>query len=345
MSEKHLTSDILNFPEAIDVIEYYLDQGWTDGLPIVPPTPKKVGEFLEYVGLSPSDILGTEPTKGRVITAEKVAINAVMAGCLPQYFPVVASALQAMCEPKFNLHGMSVSTMGSAVLTVVNGPIVDELGLNSGVNVFGPGNRANATIGRAIRLCIINVTGAIPGILDKSTLGHAGKYTFCIAEAEAVNPWNTLQVERGFSNAQSTVTIFAGLSPIQVTNGDGDSPETILPSFYDALFAAGYDQGEVVIILSPEHVGNLARSGWSKREVKQFLYDGAQRIDSNRSAHSGSFRDSDNLDRDADVIKAVVNSPDNITIIVAGGAAGVFSSVIPLWTGGSNSESVTNVIM
>ena len=217
MSTQPLTSNRLEFDDAVEVVEYYFDQGWTDGLPVVPPTVDRVAEFLDAAGRSASDIVGTEPTKGRVITAEKMAINAVMAGCRPEYFPVVVAAIEAMSEPQFNLHAISVSTMGAAVMTVVSGPIARELSLNSGVNVFGPGNRANATIGRAVRLVMMNVTGAEPGELDKATLGHAGKYTWCIAEAEEASPWEPLHVERGFDHDQSAVSVFAGLSPFQTS--------------------------------------------------------------------------------------------------------------------------------
>ena len=198
--------------------------GWTDGLPVVPPTAEKIGAFLDVVGRSPSAILGTEPVRGRVVTVEKVAINAVMAGCRPEYFPVALAAIEAMLEPEHNLHAVTVSTMGAAPLLVVNGPVVKEIGLNSGVSVFGPGHRANATIGRAIRLTIMNATGAVPGDLDQSSLGHAGKYTWCIAEDEETSPWQPLHVDRGYASSQSAVTVFPGLSPIQVSNFGGGSP-------------------------------------------------------------------------------------------------------------------------
>ena len=172
MTVRSLTSKRLEFASADEAIESYLERGWTDGLPVVPPTPVRVGDFLEYSGRPPSEIIGAEPTKGRVITAEKVAINAVMAGCLPEYGPVVLAAVEALCKPSFNLHAITVSTAGAAVLVAVNGPAASETGLNSGVSLFGPGHRANATIGRAVRLAIGNVTGAAPGVLDKATLGH-----------------------------------------------------------------------------------------------------------------------------------------------------------------------------
>ena len=341
MSMQPLTSNRLEFDEAAEVIEYYFKQGWTDGLPVVPPTVERVREFIDYAGRSPSEIVGTEPTKGRVITVEKVAINAVMAGCLPEYLPVVLAAIEAMSEPQFNLHAMTVSTMGAAVLMLVNGPITSQIGLNSGVSVFGPGHRANATIGRAIRLIISNVTGASSGVLDKATLGHAGKYTWCIAEAEGVSPWEPLHVERGLAADQSAVTVFAGLSPTQVSNHLGHDPESILTSFGDAMFAAGHGQSEIVIVLCPEHIGYLKSAGWSKKQVKEFLFKRSQRKVS-EWVQAGVIPDS--TTEDAESLKAVGRSPDSMTIVAAGGPAGAFSAVIPLWGGGSNSQSVTKQI-
>ena len=339
MSTQPLTSVRLEFDEAIDVIESFYERGWTDGLPIVPPTVGRVRQFVEYVGRSPSEIVGAEPTKGRVITLEKVAINAVMAGCLPEHFPVVLAAIEAISEPKFNLHAMTVSTMGAAVFVVVNGPIARSIGLNSGVGVFGPGHRANAAIGRAIRLVIINVTGSVSGVLDKATLGHAGKYTWCIAEAEDVSPWAPLHVDRGLSDGDSAVSVFAGLSPTQVSNSLGNDPSTILNSFGDALFAAGPGQGELVVVLCPEHVGYLRQHGWSKQQVKEFLFERSRRSVSEWVAAGGMEGGSEGGD-----LVGVGRSPESFTLVVAGGPAGAFSSIIPLWGGGSNSQSVTRRI-
>lgn len=326
MSIKPLISDSMEFDSDIDAIEHYMEQGWTDGLPIIPPTRERVRIFLDYVSLAPAEILATEPTKGRVVTAEKVAINAVMAGCLPTYFPVIVSAVRAMSEPKFNLHAVSVSTMGAAILVVVNGPISDELNMNSGVSLFGPGNRANATIGRAIRLIQINATGAVPGQLDKATLGHAGKYTWCIAEDEKCSPWEPLHVERGFDHTDSTVSIFAGISPIQV-NAGSETPEKSLTSLRDALRITGKGQQEVVVLLSPEAIGPIRSAGWSKERVREHLYS--------VSKSSGSESDGD---------IAAVDKVNGLTIMVAGGKAGGASAIIPLWGGGSNSQSVTRRI-
>ena len=324
MTSSLLTSKRLTFDDEGALFDSFVERGWTDGLPVVPPTEERVGGALEAGGRSPSDILGTEPVRGRVVTAEKAAVNAVMAGCLPEYFPIVAAALEAMCEPQFNLHAVTVSTMGAAILTVVNGPAARRIGLGSGVSVFGPGNRANATIGRAIRLVIMNVTGAKPGELDKATMGHAGKYTWCMAEGEETSPWEPLHVERGFSEDESAVTVFPGLSPIPVTSGDED-PEAILRGFEDAMFAAGTGQDEVVVVLSPELLGHFRRAGWSKRRVQETMFEIATR------------------ERDGAVARSV-SSPDAVRVLTAGGAAGGFASVIPLWGSGSNSQSVTRLI-
>ena len=189
MAQGQLASQTFQVPDTVEAIEFYFEQGLTDGLPVVPPTPDMVARFLDAIGKAPGDVLGTIPTRKREITAEKVAINAIMAGCKPEYMPVVATAISAMCEEKFNLHGTSASTAGTGHMVLVHGPIVKELDINYANNLFGPTKRSNATIGRAIRLIIMNVCGSVPGILDKSTFGHPGKYSYCFAENEELSPW------------------------------------------------------------------------------------------------------------------------------------------------------------
>ncbi|HJO82963.1 MAG TPA: hypothetical protein QF520_11245 [SAR202 cluster bacterium] len=338
MTGANLTSAILEFDEESEIAEEYLRRGWTDGLPITPPTPDRVLACLAAAGRSPSEIVGTEPTKGRVITAEKIAVNAVMAGCLPEYFPVIVTAVEAMCEPEFNLHAITASTMGAAVLTVVSGPIAKEIGINSGVSVFGPGHRANATIGRAIRLIIINATGSSSGEIDKATLGHPGKFSWCMAEADDVNPWEPMHATRGFDAGDSTVSIFAALSGTQVANHHAQAPEEILVSFRDAMFSVGPTQNELVAVLCPEHIGNIKAAGWSKAQVRQFLFETSQRSDADwRAAGEVVPPNADGSSR----MVPVASELDNITILVAGGAAGAFSSIIPLWGAGAGSQSVT----
>src|SRR5579884_2879843 len=213
MTAGAITSARHELDDALQAIEFYFEKGWTDGLPVVPPTEARVREFLDRAGRAPDEIIGRLDARRRVVSAEKVAINAVMAGCLPEYTPVVMAAIAAMSENAFGLHGISASTGGAAVLVIVHGPIVADLGVNSGVNLFGPGNRANATIGRAVRLVLMNCFGAQPGLLDKATIGHPGKYAYCIAEDEAGSPWEPLHVARGLRPDQSAVTVFAAEGP------------------------------------------------------------------------------------------------------------------------------------
>src|SRR5229473_2440750 len=204
--------------DAFEANELFQKNGWTDGLPIVPPTEDHVRRFVETAGLAPADVVGTEPVRRRRITAEKVAIAAVMAGCLPSFMPVVIAIIKAMCRPEFSLHGSTASTGGSAQFIVVNGPIRTALGMNATHNVLANGNRANATIGRAVRLVLINLLGVIPGQLDRSTLGHPGKYTFCIAEDEDDSPWIPLAQLRGVPAGRSAITVFACEAPRQLMN-------------------------------------------------------------------------------------------------------------------------------
>ncbi len=342
MTAQPLTSNQLEFDDTLEAIEFFLDQGWSGGLPVVPPTEERVREFLGSAGVAPSEIVATVPTRGRVITAEKAAINAVMAGCRPEYFPTVLAALEAMGEPRFNLHAITISTMGAAPLLVVNGPIAKELGMNSGVSAFGPGNRANATIGRAIGLIVTNASGAVPGSLDKAALGHPGKYSFCIAEAEDASPWEPLHVERGLSPHQSAVTVFASLSPIQVSDLSVRSPESILAGLGDVMLAAGHGQSEIVVVLCPETLDRIRSRGWSKMEFKERLFQAARRKLS-EWVSAGRVSSESNAGQTHSMVGAA-ESPESITVIVAGGPAGDFPSIIPIWGGGSGSRSVTREI-
>ncbi|MBI4236165.1 MAG: TlpA family protein disulfide reductase, partial [Chloroflexi bacterium] len=251
MRDRSVTSAQLEAADALEAIELYFKKGWTDGLPVVPPTPEHVQEFLDRAGLEPQDVIGAVPTRGRVITAEKAAINAVMAGCLPEYLPVVVAALKAMTTEDYNLHGTTASTMGAAPLIVVNGPVRERIGLNWRNNLFGPGVRANATIGRAVRLVLLNVCGATPGVLDMAVLGQPAKYTYCIAEDEHPGTsWHPLHTERGYGPEQSTVTVFPTL-PALLTSALGASPQVVLRALAGSLCAVGPSAGEVIIVLPP----------------------------------------------------------------------------------------------
>ncbi len=327
--------------------EYFYTKGWTDGLPIVSPTPERVSRFISHINRNPKEIVGTEPVKGKNITIEKIAINSVMAGCAPEYFPFVVGIVEAILEPEFNLHGITASTMGAAPLSIVSGPLAKKIGINGGISAFGPGHRANATIGRAIRLIIINATGSQSGEIDKATLGHAGKYTWVIAENNALVSWANLGEDRGNKENSDSVTVFAGLSPIQISNHSSNNPKGILRSFRDALFTNCPNQGEVVIVLCPEHAHHLARHKWGKSEIKDYLYQISQRTDVEWNQDILAENNARLLPGQTPPESGTTHttlSPDYFTIIVAGGLSGAFSVVIPLWVSGVGSQSVTKLI-
>ena len=222
-------------PKGTDLVEWYFEQGWTDGLPVVPPTPEKIAAMIAALGGEPEVVECRVPPRHGSLTREVLAINLVMAGCKSEYAAVVRAALLALTQPAFNLNGVQATTHMAAPLLVVNGPVAHEIGMNGGTNAFGSGNRANATIGRAIRLVLLNVGGGWPGDLDKSTLGHPGKYTYAVAENEAESPWAPYHVEKGFAAEDSTVFVIAAEPPHSVTNHVADDPEGILDSICSAM--------------------------------------------------------------------------------------------------------------
>jgi hypothetical protein len=271
--------------------------------------------------------------RNTVVIARKAAINAVMAGCRPEYMPVVAAALQGLCRPEFAYHGPASSTGGSAMVLIVNGPIARTLGINSGTNAFGQGTRANATIGRAMRLTMMNAMNTRPGLLDRATLGNPGKYSFCFAENEDNHPWEPLHVERGFRPDQSTVTIYASNSLYQVYNQLAAAPEPLLLCFADALSHLGVPNvrgfNQSLIVFAGEHSEVLRTSGWSKREVKRFLVERARRTvaDYKRAARlSGEITPADES-----TWRHVFEDPDDLLVVCAGGRAGSWSACLPGW--------------
>ena len=347
-----LTSDSIEVSDALEAIETYFENGWSDGLPVVPPTPEAVTAMLEAASLVPDDILGIEPVKGAVITAEKAAINAVMAGCKPEYMPVVIAAIEAITQPEFNLHGITVSTMGAAIMLIVNGPITKELEINSGVSAFGPGHRANATIGRAIRLVIQNILGTKSNNgLDKATLGHPGKYSWCIAENEEAlpNEWSPLHVTHGSTEGESAVTVMSGLSGTQFGEHEASTPERILDSFAQRLYPMGPGVKQVVLVICPEHASHFSAAGWKKEQVGKYIYENARKPASEWIAMgfpSGAQRGTESKlgDANADQLTSVLDSPESAIPIVVGGDGGAWSAVIPPWSLGSRSKVVTRPI-
>jgi hypothetical protein len=278
------------------------------------------------------------------ITAEKVAINAVMAGCRPEYMPVVLAAIEGIGDPRWSYHGPGTSTAGAAVLLIVNGPVARELDVNAGDNLFGPGWRSNLTIGRAVRLVMRNVCGSRPGTLDRGTVGHPGKLSFVIAENEAESPWTPLHVERGFRPDQSAVTVVAAAGPRQFYNQLSNTAEGILTTLADDMRASGNLTGQpnFVVVLAGEHMRTIAADGWNKAMIREFLFAHTQ----NSLAHlrrthqlAGSVQPGDETR-----MRPLVESPDDILVVAAGGRAGAFSCYIPGWGGKRSSQAVTKEV-
>jgi hypothetical protein len=266
-----------------------------------------------------------------------------MAGCRPDYFPVVLAVAEAACDPAFNLHGQSGTTNAASPLIILNGPVRERLGVNCAAGVFGPGYRANATIGRALRLIMINLGGTRAGQISMSTLGHPGRYTYCIGEHEEASPWEPLHVERGFASTESTVTLFSGESPFMVNDHlSRDAPQLAASLGWSAAGIWNHKSfplyGHTLFVIGPEHARTLGEQRWSKADVRRFLYETIRRPARDLApgpdgAETGRLK---NLleGRAPDERIPKFPSPDEIVIVVAGGTAGRFSAVVPGWMGG-----------
>ena len=351
MSDQADTTTV-RWTDPLEAVEVCYDLGWTDGLPVVPPTSRRVDEFVERAGRPADEVVGQIPERRREITVGKVAANAVMAGCLPEYLPVVLAATEAMLDPVFNLVGPSSSMGGAAILVVVNGPIVREIGINSRNNLFGPGNRANATIGRSIRLILMNACAAIPGLFDRSVIGHPGKYSYCIAEAETETHWEPFHVERGFSRDQSTATVFASESPRQV-RATG-YPRAILYALADAASSlgtsmstsgsvgdrsAGLRQGQIAVTIAG---ASTLWKDWTKAQARTYLHSNIRR--SLADLKRAGVLPGDPETGDEDQFVYLVPEPEDILLLFAGGEESNMSSVIPSWGPKVGSTAVTKVV-
>lgn len=333
--------DLLNTAEAM---EFCYAKGWTDGIPVVPPTEGAISTMLDVAGLEPDEEITFIEDRQVSVLAEKVAINAVMAGCKPEYMAVVVTALKAIGDPRWAYHGPATSTGGAAVFMLVNGPAVHELGINYGEDLFSPGWRSNATIGRAVRLVMRNVIGTLPGQLDRSTLGHAGKYTFCIAENEEESPWPPFHTERGFRPEQSTVTVLAALAPHQFYNQLSNTAEGILTTACAHMRISGMVgmQPEYVLVIAGEHMQVMAKEKWSKDDVRRFCFENTQTsLAELKHIHA---RPGDLSGDDEMTMQPLVASPDDFIVVAAGAKAGAFSCYIPGWASKRLTESVTKEI-
>lgn len=335
-----LTSTVHETPDIWAAQELFHSNGWTDGLPIVPPTEDAVTACLDWAMTPPEQLIGIEPVRGVAITAEKLAINAVMAGCLPMHFPVVVTAFQAMLQPPFLLHGATASTGGCAVFIVLNGPVRQELGAAGRFNALGNSDRATSVIGRAVRLALINILQVRPGEIDRSTLGHPGKITYCVAEDEDDCAWLPLSVQRGLPQGVNAVTVMAAGAPRQLMNEWTTVPEEILETFAAEMRANmrhySIHAGNYAIIIPKQLREHLQAAGWSKADIAQFIHNRA-RIRRSEWAEVGKGA----VVRDrGDSVYTALESPDHLLVIAAGGPAGGFGAVIPPWLG-HKSQAVT----
>ncbi len=330
-------------PSAEELIEYYYDQGFTDGLPVVPPSAASIQAMLDAAGLQADELVATLPSHNSVILADKVAINAVMAGCKPAYMPVVTAAVRAFCHPDFTGPATTTTTASTAIGIIVNGPIALQLGINATDNLFGPGYRANATIGRALRLILMNLLGFRPVRLDRSTLGNAAKYSFCFAEDEAHSPWEPLHVERGFRPQDSTVTLVTAIGQTTIRTSDGSDPLPNLLSMADAMSFLGshniLGQGELLVVFAHEPAERFRTAGWSKGQIKQFLFEHAKRTVADLK-RAGRLREALEAG-DETTWRHVVQQPEDIIVVAAGGHVGHHAACIPGWGLQNPPRSVT----
>lgn len=334
--------------ELEDEMEALFDRGWTDGLPVVPPTEARVLRMLEGTTRSLDDVVAVVPPDLVECTVEKVAINAVLAGCKPEYLPVVLAAVEAACTDEFNMHGLLATTWFSGPLVVVNGPIAREIGMNSGINAMGQGNRANATIGRALQLVVRNVGGGRPGEVDRATLGNPGKYTFCFAEDEDGSPFPPLSTMHGLDAGADAVTLFAGAGVQGVVDQLSRTPESLALSLAAALRVVAHPKlaiaFDAMLVLSPEHGRVFREAEWDRDRLLAELGElltlpGAELVQGAGGITEGM---------PAAFCEGTLPKfrPGGLLIAHAGGGAGLFSAIIPGWASGAmGSQPVTKEIL
>lgn len=333
--------------EESNVQEHFFESGWTDGLPIVAPTTDRVQAMLAAGEVGSEELVGAVPQRNIVVSAEKVAVNAVMAGCKPEYFRVVLAAMQAVLDPGFNVHTVVTSTGGAAICVIVSGPVADEIGMNSLHNALGTGNRANATIGRAVRLVAMNVLGAKSGGLDGTSLGHPGKFTFCFAESTPPDGWAPLRTELDYPEDDTTVTVLAAEGPRQIANAQNPDGWGVLRTFAAAMMTPStYSVGkghQVVLVLGPEHASAIHSAGISRAEVREFLAIETRVTPAALEAAGVIIEQGYQHDMTPgpDGKLPVVPSPDDIFLVTAGGAGAGWSAYIPAWAPKQHSRSAT----
>lgn len=342
------TTDLLERLHTLN--EYFFAQEWSDGLPVLPPTPQAVTRMLQGTQRDRHELIATiAPGWGRA-TVERIAIHGVMAGCKPEYMPVLIAAVQAITDERYGVQGSQGTTDCVAPLLIINGPVAERLGFNSAAGCFGHGTRANATVGRALCLMLLTLGGAIPGRIKKATLSQPGTFSYCLAENAAASPWEPFHVTRGFTPQESTVTAIAATPMIQVSDHCNATATGILTTLCDSMAVLGngtlYRGGQSVVTFPPELVAIFRREGWSKRDVQQYVHTHAWRTvadmkqggewNAETLAHLPAHLD---LSNDATRLSAV-QDPDDLLVLVAGGEAGRWMALIPGWSYGTQAVTV-----
>jgi thiol-disulfide isomerase/thioredoxin len=325
-----------------DEFEAMFERGWSDGLPVVPPTEERVLRMLTGTARDPKELVGLCPPNLQPATVEKIAINAVMAGCKPEYLPVVLAAVEAALDPAFSMHGVLATTMFVGPVLIVNGPIRRQIGMNAKGNALGQGNRANATIGRALQLVIRNIGGGRPGEVDRATLGNPGKYTYCFAEDEEGSSWEPLSADYGIPRGTSAVTVFAGFGLQGVVDQKSREPESLARSMAESLKAIHHVKlapaCDALLVVCPEHERTFRNAGWSKQRLKEELFQlcemPADPLIAGARGVAEGLRPS--------MAGRTVNKfrPGGLLIVRAGGGAGMFSGIIGGWSSGGAAGSL-----
>ncbi|MEO2104123.1 MAG: thioredoxin family protein [Actinomycetota bacterium] len=340
-----LTSRRVELASAEDDIEAMFDRGWTDGLPVVPPTPERVAAMLTGTTRAPDEVVAIVPPNLAEATVEKVAVNAVMAGCRPEYLPFVIAAVEAACSDRFNMHGLLATTYFAGPVVVVNGPGAMRIGMNSGINALGQGNRANATIGRALNLVVRNLGGGHPGGVDRATLGQPGKYTFCFAEDEDGSPWTSLAVDRGFAADATTVTVFAGCGVHGMIDQISRRPESLAASMAASLRSVAHPKlamaFDAMLVVAPEHARVFADAGWDRGRLHAEL--SSLLTIPGREMVRGAGGIDEGLPEGLAEMDIPKFRPGGLLIVHAGGGAGMFSGIIGGWVSGEAGSDPTTV--
>ena len=333
-----------------DVQELYFERGWTDGLPVIPPTPERVKAFLDAARLEPGELLGEVRERVCTVSAEETAINAVMAGCRPDYAPVVVAGVRALLDPAYNANAALTSTGGTAICVVVSGPYAAAIGMNSAHNCLGQGNRANATIGRALRLVAMNVVGAKVGVMDGSSLGNPGKYSLCFAESDPIAPWQPLRVELGYAVEDTTVTILATEGPRQIANILSGQPDEVLRTMASSIraghtYIAGKG-GECIVVLGPEHAAAVRDAGWTRAQARDYLVEQTMITEADLAAAGLPVESTGahTMHARPDGRYATFRDPSDILLVCAGGGGAGWSACIPAWAPTNNSKAVTELV-